>query len=295
MSADGARKLFVGGLADSVTEDDLRVVFEEAGFQVEHLALPRDRETGRLRGFAFITLTTEEEANRARTDLSGADCCGRPLSIREFSQDSPKRGPAERTPRQPEPTVFLGKLPFDATPEEIQELFAQGGAGPVTRVTLPAGPDGRPRGFGFATLATPDQVDIAVAKMNGATLGGRQIVVSPAQPRSPGGPMGPGGSMGLGGPRSEAPGPAPRQYSERPGAPSPYRGGGGEPYTSRPVESPTFPPAEGGRGGRKRTEKKRDRDRRGGGEGAAPAPARGGERKRRGGGGSWHQWEQDDD
>jgi RNA recognition motif-containing protein len=62
MSADGARKLFVGGLADSASEADIRSVFEGAGVEVEHLALPRDRDTGRLRGFAFITLSSEEEA-----------------------------------------------------------------------------------------------------------------------------------------------------------------------------------------------------------------------------------------
>src|SRR5690606_38064857 len=118
-------------------------------------------------------------------------------SIREFSQEAPKRGPpGERPPRQEEPTGFLGKLPFEATAQEIEELFNAEGAGPVTRLTLPLGPDGRPRGFGFATLASSDQVDIAVARVNGATLRGRQIVVSPAQPRGAGGPSGPGGMPG---------------------------------------------------------------------------------------------------
>lgn len=297
MSADGARKLFVGGLADSVSEDDLRTVFEGTGFQIEHLALPRDRESGRLRGFAFITLVSEEEANRARTELSGVDCCGRPLSIREFSQDSPKRGPAERTPRQPEPTVFLGKLPFDSTPEEIQELFTSNGVGPVTRVTLPAGPDGRPRGFGFATLASPDLVDLAVEKVNGATLGGRQIVVSPAQPRGAGAPGGPG-------PRSEAPPRGNPRYSDHPPPSAAPYSRGGDSFGGRTSEPPMFPPQDAGRGARRRGDKggdkKRDRDRRGGGGGSAEGgasaggPARG-ERKRRGGGGNWHQWEDDDD
>jgi nucleolin len=296
MSADGARKLFVGGLADSVTEADLRAVFEGAGFVVEHLALPRDRESGRLRGFAFITLSSEAEAQRARSQLQGANCCGRSLSIREFSQEPPKRGGApsstERAPRQEEPTVFLGKLPFEATQEDIQQLFASQGVGPVVRVTLPMGPDGRARGFGFATLPSQDQVDLAVSKVNGATLRGRPIVVSPAQPRSSGG--GPGGGGRDGAPRG------PRSFG-RPGGGTSPEFGGDFGYDSVPVEPPPFPPGEG-RGGRRRHDggkhesgkkEKRERRRGGGGEGVAAGAERGNKR-RRGGGANWHQWEDDD-
>lgn len=295
MSADGARKLFVGGLADSASEADLRAVFEGAGFQVEHLALPRDRETGRLRGFAFITLASEEIANKARAQLQGTMCAGRPLSIREFSQEPPKRGPAgpstggrERPPQQDEPTVFLGKLPFESTQEEIQELFSSQGVGPVTRVTLPMGPDGRPRGFGFATLPSRDQVDLAVSKINGATLRGRQIVVSPAQPR---------GSMGGGGAGRDHAGPrrgaGPSRHSDRP--PGDFPDGYGD-FEAAPMEPPMFPPHEG-KGGRRRDGKKEKKERRrGGGSGEASAEGAGrASRKRRGGGGNWHQWESDDD
>lgn len=296
MSADGARKLFVGGLSDSATEGDLRAVFEGAGFQVEQLALPRDRETGRLRGFAFITLTTEEEASRARSELHGVDCAGRPLSIREFSQDGPKRGTTERPPRQEDPTVFLGKLPFDATSQEISELFESKGVGPVVRLTLPMGPDGRPRGFGFATLASQDQVDRVVAALNGAQLKGRQIVVNPAQPR--GAPAGPGGPRGGDGAPRRPLGGGPR-FSDRPSGGG--FSGGYDPYESQgPMEPPLFPPPEG-RGERRRgADAKRDRKERkrgggAGGETAGPAAAGRGGRRKRGGGGSWHQWESDDD
>lgn len=306
MSADGARKLFVGGLADSATEEELRSVFEGAGFVVEHLALPRDRESGRLRGFAFITLASDEEASRARSELQGADCCGRPLSIREFSQEGPKRGPGNERggPRQPEPTVFLGKLPFDATQEEIQELFVAQGAGSVIRVSLPMGPDGRPRGFGFATLADQDQVDLAVSKVNGATLKGRQIVVSPAQPRgAPGG----GGGGGLRERNDGRPARAGGGYAPR-GSDSSFDGG----YRSSEgpaMDPPMFPPPADGRGGRRRHEpgagsgrKEKREKRRGAGSTSGGEASTGGgggagrgDKRRRGGGGNWHQWESDDD
>lgn len=307
MSADGARKLFVGGLADSATEEELRSLFEGAGFVVEQLALPRDRESGRLRGFAFITLASEEEASRARSELQGADFCGRPLSIREFSQEAPKRGPGNERggPRQPEPTVFLGKLPFDATQEEIQELFSSQGAGRAIRVSLPLGPDGRPRGFGFATLADQDQVDLAVSKVNGATLKGRQIVVSPAQPR--GAP-----TLGGGGMRERSEGrPPPRAGGGYPPRDSGFDGGGYRSSEGPSQDPPVFPPPEG-RGGRRRHEpgagsarKEKREKRRGagsasGGEasssgGGGAGAGRGDGKRRRGGGANWHQWESDDD
>jgi nucleolin len=295
MSAEGARKLFVGGISDSATEQELRAVFESAGFGVSYLALPRDRETGRLRGFAFVTLATEEDANRARATLQGADCGGRPLSIREFSQEPPKRGPGvpdraerpERGPRQEPPTVFLGKLPFEATQNDIQRLFVESGVGQIARLVLPMGPDGRPRGFGFAALESEDQVRLAVSKLNGASLMGRQIVVSPAQAK---------GAPGSG--------PSPGQRREGPTSDdaAPRRGGGGGRFDGppsfesfHPQELPVFPPTEGKGASRRRDAKKeKPRENRkgagGGGEAAVRAP-----REKRGGGGNWHRWEDDDD
>src|SRR5690606_10503210 len=253
MSADGARKLFVGALAESGSEAEIRAVFEGAGFVVEHLALPRDRDTGRLRGFAFITLGSEEEANAARAKLQGVNCAGRPLSIREFSQEPPKRGPGatgpgggsaggrERAPQQSEPTVFLGKLPFEATQDDIQELFAAQGVGPVTRVTLPLGPDGRPLGFGFATLTDQDQVDAAVAKINGASLRGRQIVVSPAQPK------GAGAGRDNSGPRRGPAGPGGPRFGDRSGSGGGDFAGesGGGDFEGPPLDGPMFVTHEG--------------------------------------------------
>lgn len=297
MSADGARKLFVGGLAETVSEADLRSIFEGAGFSVEYLALPRDRETGRLRGFAFVTLSSDEQAQKARNQLQGVDCGGRPLNLREFSQEPPKRGaPGERPKREEAPTLFLGKLPFEATQAQVEELFNSQGVGPIARLTLPVGPDGRPRGFGFATMSSDDQVEQAVAKLNGATLMGRQIVVSKAQPRGAGprggdGPRRPSAPSGqrysdrsFGGDRG---------FSDRPSSPAQPSF---DPFEASPSEPPLFPPQEGKGTGRRRESAKKDRrDKRKGATGGTEQADARGARKRRGGGANWHRWESDDD
>ncbi len=92
MSNEDARKLFVAGLPDSVTEEDLRGLFLESGAQSAELTLPRDRMSGRPRGFAFVRLGSEEEADRARSVLDGRIVDGRTISVRPFQAEPPARG-----------------------------------------------------------------------------------------------------------------------------------------------------------------------------------------------------------
>lgn len=282
MSADDARKLFVGGLAESVGDAELRAFFEAADFAVEHVAVPRDRETGRPRGFGFVTLATEADAARASDALNNAVCGGRPLRIRPFSQDGPaKRGGEERPRRAPEASLFLGKLPYDATAEEITELFASRGVS-VTRVTLPLGPDGRPRGFGFASIESEAAAEEAVEKLTDLTLKGRAIVVSRAQAKG----------TRNDGPRSDDRFAAPSTRF-RPGAGSAPGGFGGPPPQEGEGVSP--PPRVGGAAPfraedrRPPPAKKAEKPKR-----SNLAPQRG-QRRERGGGGSWQKWDDDDE
>ena len=73
-------KLFVGNLSFNVTENDLQDAFAAHGTVVE-TNLMLDRATGRSRGFAFITMGSEEEAQKAISALNGKDLSGRPLTV----------------------------------------------------------------------------------------------------------------------------------------------------------------------------------------------------------------------
>jgi RNA recognition motif-containing protein len=77
-----ARKLYVGNLAYSVTEVDLRDAFAEVG-EVSEVRVVLDRATGRPRGFGFVEMGTDAEAARALTELNGRDLQGRPMAVRE--------------------------------------------------------------------------------------------------------------------------------------------------------------------------------------------------------------------
>ncbi|KYF95843.1 hypothetical protein BE17_00660, partial [Sorangium cellulosum] len=82
--AEDSRKLFVAGLPDSITEDVLRQLFEATGGNVVEVSLPKDRATGRPRGFGFVTLSTTGEANAARESLDGSFQGGKSISVRPF-------------------------------------------------------------------------------------------------------------------------------------------------------------------------------------------------------------------
>src|SRR5687768_18482757 len=83
MATEDARKLFVAGLPESITEEVLRDLFLATGAQVVNVSLPKDRTTGRPRGFGFVTLSTPEEAESARQALDGSIQAGRSISRSE--------------------------------------------------------------------------------------------------------------------------------------------------------------------------------------------------------------------
>jgi RNA recognition motif-containing protein len=75
-------KLYVGNLSFDATENDLRDVFGAHG-PVDEVKIVMDRDTGRARGFAFVTMNTEEGAKAAIAALNGKDWNGRALTVNE--------------------------------------------------------------------------------------------------------------------------------------------------------------------------------------------------------------------
>ena len=84
------RKLYIGNMSYSTTEDELRSAFEQHG-EVESVNVITDRETGRPRGFAFVEMADESAAEAAMRALDGADLGGRNLRVNE-AQDRRRGG-----------------------------------------------------------------------------------------------------------------------------------------------------------------------------------------------------------
>lgn len=75
-------KLYVGNMSYSTTEEELRTLFSEAG-TVEQVDVIKDRETGRAKGFAFVTMGSPEAAKAAIEMYNGKEINGRPLTVNE--------------------------------------------------------------------------------------------------------------------------------------------------------------------------------------------------------------------
>ena len=80
------KKLYVGNLSWDTTEDTLLAAFEADGRTVEEVAIITDRETGRPRGFAFVTLGSQAEAQQAITELDGLMLDGRNIRVNEAQE-----------------------------------------------------------------------------------------------------------------------------------------------------------------------------------------------------------------
>lgn len=83
------KNLFVGNLPFSATEDSLRELFSAHG-EVQQVKIMTDRDTGRSRGFGFVEMTQDEEAQKAVAALNGKEFGGRPLTVNE-ARPKPER------------------------------------------------------------------------------------------------------------------------------------------------------------------------------------------------------------
>ena len=85
-----AMKLYVGGLAYSVTEKELDALFAEHG-KVTSVAVIKDRDSGQSKGFGFVEMADDAEAKAAMTALNGRDVSGRSIIVNEARPQEDRR------------------------------------------------------------------------------------------------------------------------------------------------------------------------------------------------------------
>ena len=83
------KKLYVGNLPFSATDDTLRQIFEQAG-AVESAKVISDRDTGRSKGFGFVEMSSDKEASEAINRFNGADFEGRAMTVNEARPMAPR-------------------------------------------------------------------------------------------------------------------------------------------------------------------------------------------------------------
>src|SRR4051795_4095162 len=136
------KKLFVGNLNFKTNDDDLRTLFSQAG-TCDSATVMMDRATGRSRGFGFVAMSTDEEAQKAIQQFNGYDFQGRNLNVNEAR---------ERTPGGPRPGGYGGG--YAGGGGGGRGGHARGGGG---------GPGHRRRGPGVAVAAAAAATPAAVA------------------------------------------------------------------------------------------------------------------------------------
>ncbi|MHB1086682.1 MAG: RNA recognition motif domain-containing protein [Minisyncoccota bacterium] len=134
-----AKKLYVGGLPYSTTEDELREAFSQAG-AVESASIIMDRMTGRSKGFGFVEMTSDEDAQKGIDLWNGKDFGGRTLTVNEARWRS-----AQRTIS----AVVIVVATLEAVAVETQAAAEGAGNSPIETT--------RPLGGSFSLGATHSQ------------------------------------------------------------------------------------------------------------------------------------------
>lgn len=142
--------------------------------------MPRNEETGEIKGFAFIDVPSEEDIVKAVDALNGKEMGERPLRVSKVLPKGQIR--SKKTEQIPNKNkLFVGNLSFEATTDDLKELFGE--YGELTDVYIPVNAAGDPRGFAFITCAE-GQADNILEKCNGIEFMGRTLAVNP--PLAPG-------------------------------------------------------------------------------------------------------------
>ena len=89
------KNLFIGNMSFKTTETELRSLFEPFG-EISRVNVVTDRDTGQARGFGFVEMTNDGEAQKAITSLNGKEVDGRALNVNEARPKTERSGPRGR-------------------------------------------------------------------------------------------------------------------------------------------------------------------------------------------------------
>ncbi|KQJ89659.1 30S ribosomal protein 2, chloroplastic [Brachypodium distachyon] len=176
------RKLYVGNIPRTVTNDELRAMFADHG-TVLRADVMYDKYSGRSRRFGFVTMSSVEEANAAIESLNETEVGGRKIKVNVTESFLPNIDPSAP---EPEPAfvdsqykVYVGNLAKTVTTEVLKNFFSEKGevlSATVSRI--PGTP--KSKGYGFVTFSSEEEVEAAVSTFNNTELEGQPIRVNRA-------------------------------------------------------------------------------------------------------------------
>mmetsp|Transcript_516 Transcript_516/g.582 ORF Transcript_516/g.582 Transcript_516/m.582 type:complete len:287 (+) Transcript_516:101-961(+) len=176
--AEPSKKLYVANLAWSITEADLRPLFEPFG-PVDSVELLMN-DNGQSRGMGYVIYENTNDAMTAVEEMNQHVLEERPMRV-QYHQARHKRSTYEKRPSQtPHHRLYVGNMPWAFDEYDMRDMFSQYGS-VVDAKVMTDRETGRSRGFGFVTFSEDEDVDSLIAQLNGALCDGRSIVVNRAE------------------------------------------------------------------------------------------------------------------
>ena len=199
---DSTKTIFVGNLSWAVDNDRLSQEFADCG-EVVSARVQLDRNTGKSRGFGYVTFATTEAVDAAISLNGTKEVDGRTLNLDRSTDVGPnreKRAQAFGDVRgAPSKVLFVGNLSWNTVEDTIWDAFSE--YGEVSSVRLPTDREsGKPKGYGYIEFSAVDSAQKALDAMSGKELDGRSIRLDFSQPRDANG-IGRGRGAGFGGGR----------------------------------------------------------------------------------------------
>ncbi|KAI7734549.1 hypothetical protein M8C21_025077 [Ambrosia artemisiifolia] len=182
-TSEAARRLYVGNIPRTTTNDELLKVFQEHG-SIENAEVMYDKYSGRSRRFGFVTMKTVDDVNAAIEKLDGTEIGGRKIKVNVT--EKPLNGasstllPSEDTPFVDSPyKLYVGNLAKTMTSESLKSFFADKGNVLGAKVSRVPGTS-KSSGFGFVSFSSEEEVEAAISSFNDAVLEGQKIRVNKA-------------------------------------------------------------------------------------------------------------------
>ncbi|XP_076945090.1 small ribosomal subunit protein cS22-like [Bidens hawaiensis] len=182
-SSEAARRLYVGNIPRTTTNDDLQKVFQEHG-DIEKAEVMYDKYSGRSRRFGFVTMKTIEDVNAAIEKLNGTEIGGRKIKVNVT--EKPLTGvsstllPSEEAPFVDSPyKLYVGNLAKTVTSDSLKSFFAEKGNVLGAKVSRVPGTS-KSSGFGFVSFSSDEEVEAAISSFNDAVLESQKIRVNKA-------------------------------------------------------------------------------------------------------------------
>ncbi|XP_020204496.1 30S ribosomal protein 2, chloroplastic [Cajanus cajan] len=180
---EAARKLYVGNIPRTVTNDELAKIVQEHG-AVEKAEVMYDKYSGRSRRFAFVTMKTVEDANVVIEKLNGTEIGGREIKVNITEKplstlDLPLLQAEESEFIDSPHKVYVGNLARTVTTDTLKTFFSEKGRVLSAKVSRVPGTS-KSSGYGFVSFSSEEDVEAAISSFNNSLLEGQKIRVNKA-------------------------------------------------------------------------------------------------------------------